>query len=58
MFKYLLQFFDMGGYGIYVWPCYAILLLMLSWYVVSIFKKNIAVRKSLANIWSENSSDQ
>lgn len=59
MFDFVLQLFDMGGYGIYVWPCYALLLSVISWLIFSSLKRNIAMRTNLKqNLWSNDSDRQ
>lgn len=43
----LISLFDMAGYGVYVWPCYVLLLGFIGWQVFVALKKNTAVRKNI-----------
>lgn len=59
MFNWILQLFDMGGYGVYIWPCYALLLSIIAWLIFSSLRRNIAMRTNLKqNLWSEGSDRQ
>lgn len=58
MLSKIISFFDMGGYGIYIWPCYALLLLTLTWQVLRALRKSIYMRDILKqNVWSGTNSD-
>ncbi len=59
MLKHLLQLCNMGGYGVYVWPSYILLLTLISWQVFAALKKNLAIQNKLKqDLWSGSNSDQ
>lgn len=47
MYEALVNFFTANGYGVYIWPCYGLLLLLISWHLIMSLKKNFTVRKNL-----------
>ncbi len=52
MLTNIIKNLDMGGYGIYVWPCYFLLLLVITWNVFSAFRRHLMLRKALKkDIW-------
>ncbi len=58
MSEYVVNLCSMGGYGIYVWPCYVLLLGLLTWQIFAALKKNIAVHSKLKkDMWSGTNSD-
>lgn len=59
MFEYIFKLFHMGGYGIYVWPCYALLLGLLTWQIYAAIKRNLAMHLKIKQDQSAGSnSDQ
>ncbi len=41
------EFFEMGGYGFYVWSAYALMLLVLIFNLYSSLRKDGAIKKKL-----------
>ena len=48
MYETLVSFFVANGYGVYIWPCYVLLLALISWQLIMALKKNSIVRKNIA----------
>lgn len=58
MLKHLLEWCDMGGYGIYVLPSYAFLLVIISWQLFAAIQRNRKIHVQLKqNLWSGSGSD-
>lgn len=54
MLSVIFNLFDMGGYGIYVWPCYGLLLLLITWQVLRALRKSIYMRDTIRqNSWPD-----
>lgn len=47
MFEAMYNFWYMNGYGVYVWPCYILLLLTLSIYILQSIRRNILTHQKL-----------
>lgn len=59
MFEHFLKICDMNGYGIYIWPSYALLLIVIAWQIFAAIKRNAAVHSKLKqDLWSGSNSDQ
>ncbi len=59
MLEYILQRCDMSGYGIYVWPCYALFLLTLSWQIFKALRRDLLVHSKLKQeLWSRVEIDK
>lgn len=56
MSELLNKLFNMGGYGIYVWPAYGITLLVLGMNVVITLNEKRKIKKMLQQQLSENSA--
>lgn len=57
MFEEFMTFCAMGGYGKYVWPCYALLLILIIWHIVATVRRDVSVHRNLKQDF-ENSRDQ
>jgi heme exporter protein CcmD len=42
------NFLDMGGYGVYVWPCFALAAIVLAWNVVAARRLHAAACRQAA----------
>lgn len=59
MYEYFLNLCDMGGYGKYIWPCYALLLVVISWQIFAALKRNLWLHSKLKqDTWSIKNSDE
>jgi len=59
MLKQLVTYWYMGGYGIYVWPCYVALLAIVSWLLVDAVKKNMLIHNKIKqDLWYRSNSDK
>lgn len=47
MVEFLVNFFVANGYGIYIWPCYVLLFLLISWQLIRALRVGTLVRKNL-----------
>ncbi len=56
MFDNIYSIFSMDGYGIYVWPCYALLLVLLSWQIYVAIKRNITIQQNITQDLRDGSS--
>ena len=43
----MIEFMNMGGYGAFVWPCFALAAIVLVWNVVSARRLHAAARQRL-----------
>ncbi len=43
----MIEFMNMGGYGSFVWPCFALTAVVLVWNVVAARRLHAAARKRL-----------
>lgn len=59
MLSQIIKFCDMGGYGVYVWPCYVLFLTVVAWQIFGAMKRNIKVyNKVKDNVWFGTNSDK
>lgn len=59
MFKQLFSMCAMGGYGKYIWPCYAILLILISWQIFATVRRDTLIHNKLKqSLRSEVSRDK
>lgn len=43
----ILEFLHMGSYGIYIWPCYLIFILVFGWHLYSALKTSVNIKKKI-----------
>lgn len=43
----ILEFLHMGGYGLYIWPCYLIFILVFSWHLYAALKTAVNIKKKI-----------
>lgn len=46
-----------GGYGIYIWPCYILLLALISWQIFAALRRNLSMHAKIKNQWLGTDSD-
>ena len=46
-FDMLSKILIMGGYGIYIWPCYLIFILVFSWHLYAALKTSVNIKKKI-----------
>lgn len=47
VFKSSIEFLHLGGYGVYVWPCYLISVLVIGWQLSSALRQLRAVKHKI-----------
>lgn len=58
MLRYFFSLWEMGGYGIYIWPSYALLLAIISVFIFRAIRCNLQMQKKIRqDLWSGSDSD-
>lgn len=58
MLNYIFKILNMNGYGIYVWSCYSLFMLLITWQVVVALRRNVLMRGNLKqHLWAGSTSD-
>ena len=50
----MLDFFDMGGYGVFIWPSYAITFISLIWLLIASHHRAETAARHLRDTESQN----
>lgn len=58
MLGYIYTICDLGGYGVYIWPCYILLLTLLAWQILSAIKRNAEMHKRVQIEWNKKREKQ
>lgn len=44
---------NFGIYSIYIWPCYILFVLIISWHMIAALRKHKAIIKEIALSWQQ-----
>ena len=50
MLRDILEFINMGGYGVYIWPCYLLLICLLYMHIASALKHKKRIKIKIYNM--------
>jgi heme exporter protein CcmD len=58
VYNEILEFLAMGGYAVYIWPCYALLIIVLFWHLYRALITNKNLKVKLKHLYLGSNSDQ